>query len=179
MISDRQLTHHHHSGLALCAILAVTFASACSDDAKSPTGPTPPMAHASIEAPPSGISFGLASDTVVAQPVSHPQCPSVTPFLVPFVIIISPNSVPDVVVTQIQMQFTDIMGSSMPMITLPAPVPTREFGSALAAARGDLRFPLNMGIGCGVGRSGTISVGFSTRDGRGHEGSGHLKVNVR
>jgi hypothetical protein len=179
MISDRQLRHRNHSEFALCAILAITLASACSDDAKSPAGPTRPMAHASVEVPPSGISFGLASDTVVAQSVNHPQCPSVAPFLVPFVIIISPNNVPDLVVTQIQMQFTDMMGSTMPMITLPAPVPTREFGSALAAARGDLRFPLNMGIGCGVGRTGTISVGFDTRDGRGHESSGHLKVNVR
>jgi hypothetical protein len=87
--------------------------------------------------------------------------------------------VPDLFVNQIELQVTDILGSSLPTITLPAPVPTREFGSALAAARGDLRFPLNMGIGCGVGRSGTLSVHFNTRDGRGREGSGDLKVNVR
>ena len=177
MISDRQFRQRNHPGFVLCAILAATLVSSCSDDPKSPTGPTTPAAQANIEA--SGISFGLASDTVVAQPVSHAQCPSVTPFLVPFVIVISPNGAPDLVVTQIQMQFTDIMGSTMPMITLPAPVPTREFGSALVAARGDLRFPLNMGIGCGVGRSGTIAVHFNTRDRRGHEDSAHLKVNVR
>jgi hypothetical protein len=68
---------------------------------------------------------------------------------------------------------------SMPTITLPAPVPTSQFGSALEASRGDLRFPLSMGIGCGVGRSGTISVHFNTRDGRGRHGSGHLSVSVR
>jgi hypothetical protein len=45
----------------------------------------------------------------------------VAPFLVPFVLTISPNNVPDLVVTQIQMQFTDIMGSTLPTITLPAP----------------------------------------------------------
>jgi hypothetical protein len=67
----------------------------------------------------------------------------------------------------------------MPTVTLPAPVPTTEIGSALADSRGDLRFPLSMGIGCGVGRSGTISVEFNTRDGRGRLGSGHLSVSVR
>jgi hypothetical protein len=178
MISNRQFRVRYRRPLIACAVAAAALAAAsCSDDAAPPTAPTVASPQASIEA--SGISFGLASDTVVAHPVSHARCPSVTPFLVPFVIIISPNNVPDLVVTQIQMQFTDIMGSAQPMITLPAPVPTREFGSALAAARGDLRFPLNMGIGCGGGRSGTISVHFNTRDGRGREGSGDLKVNVR
>ena len=178
MISDRQFRVHHRSHLIAFAVIAAALAVAsCSDDAAPPTAPTVTAPQASIEA--SGISFGLASDTVVAHPVSNPRCPSVTPFLVPFVIIISPNDVPDLVVTQIQMQFTDIMGSALPTITLPAPVPTREFGSALAAARGDLRFPLNIGVGCGVGRRGTISVHFTTRDGRGRERSGHLEVNVR
>ena len=178
MISDRQFRVRPRRPLIASAVVAAALAVAsCSDDAVAPTAPTVTSPQASIEA--SGISFGLASDTVVAHPVSNPRCPSVTPFLVPFVIIISPNNVPDLMVTRIQMQFTDIMGSTLPAITLPAPVPTREFGSALTAARGDLRFPLNMGIGCGVGRSGTISVHFDTRDGRGRERSGHLDVNVR
>jgi hypothetical protein len=174
MITDRHLRHHSH--LIAFAVIALAAAS-CSDDAASPTAPTITAPQASIET--SGIPLALASDTVVAHPVSNPRCPSVAPFLVPFLLTISPNNVPDLVVTQIQMQFTDIMGSTLPTITLPAPMPTREIGSALAAARGDLRFPLNMGIGCGVGRSGTLSVHFNTRDGRGREGSGDLKVNVR
>jgi hypothetical protein len=162
------------SAYILTALLCVTLAAACSDDATSPTSPT---TQASIEAP--RASFGLVSDIVVAQPLSYWQCPFTPPYAVPFVVFVQRDGDPRLVVTQFQLRFTDTGGMSMPMITLPAPVPTTQFGSALEASRGDLRFPLSMGIGCGVGRSGTISVHFNTRDGRGRHGSGHLSVSVR
>ena len=174
MINARPVQALRGSAYIFSALLCVTLATACSDDATTPTSPT---TQASIEAP--RVSFGLASDTVVAQPLSYWQCPFTPPYAVPFVVFVQRDGDPQLVVTQFQLRFTDTGGMSMPMITLPAPVPTSQFGSALEASRGDLRFPLSMGIGCGVGRSGTISVHFNTRDGRGRHGSGYLSVSVR
>jgi hypothetical protein len=173
MINVRPVQTLRGSAYILSALLCVTLTTACSDDATSPTSPT---TQASIEAP--RASFGLVSDTVVAQPLSYWQCPFTPPYAVHFVVFVQRDGEPQLVVTQFQLRFTDTQGMSMPMITLPAPVPTTQFGSALEASR-DLRFPLSMGIGCGVGRSGTISVHYNTRDGRGRHGSGHLSVSVR
>jgi hypothetical protein len=173
MINVRPVQPLRGSACILSALLCVALATACSDDATSPTSPT---TQASIEAP--RASFGLVSDTVVAQPLSYWQCPFTPPYAVPFVVFVQTDGDPHLAVTQFQLRFTDTRGMSMPMITLPAPVPTTQFGSALEESRA-LRFPLSMGIGCGVGRSGNISVHFNTRDGRGRHGSGYLNVNVR
>ena len=177
MNNVRRFHFHPGTGLILCALGALTLATACSDNATSPTSPSSPSSQANVEAP--RASFGLASDIVVAQPVSYWQCPFTPPYAVPFVVFVDRNGDSALVVTQFQLRFTDTGGMSMPMVTLPAPVPTTQFGSALSESRGDLRFPLSLGIGCGVGRAGTISVHFNTRDGRGHAGSGHLNVSVR
>jgi hypothetical protein len=174
MINARPFRFHRGSGYILCALAALTFATSCSDEATSPTSPS---IQANIEAP--RASFGLVSDTVVAQPLSYWQCPFTPPYAVPFTVFVERNGDPALVVTQFQLRFTDSLGTSMPTVTLPAPVPTTEFGSALSASRDDLRFALSMGVGCGVGRNGTISVHFNTRDGRGRMGSGHLNVSVR
>lgn len=163
--------------LIACAIVALALAgAACGDDAMLPTGPTTAAPQAGIET--AGASFGLVSDSVVAQPVSNARCPSVAPFDFPFVLVVRPNDQVGLVVTQLQMQFTDANGVQMPSVTLPAPVPTTQFGSALAASRGGLQFPLRMGIGCGVGRSGTIVVQVTTRDASGRSGSGSVTIGV-
>jgi hypothetical protein len=174
MNNARSFHIHAGPGFILCALAALTLATACSDNATSPTSPS---SQSNIEAP--RASFGLVSDTVVAQPVSYWQCPFTPPYAVPFIVFVDRNGDPALSVTEFQLRFTDTFGMSMPTVTLPAPVPTTEFGSALSASRGDLRFPLSLSIGCGVGRTGTISVHFNTRDGRGRIGSGRLNVSVR
>ena len=60
------------------------------------------------------------------------------------------------VVTGFRVQFTDSAGITAPQITLPAPVPTTQIGSALANARGDMFFSLSTGVGCGLGHTGSI-----------------------
>jgi hypothetical protein len=164
-------SRRHLSGAILIA--AALVASSCSDS-KLPTNPsTFGMAGTS-----SSASMSALSDNIVAQPVSNPFCPTVAPFAVPFVIVVQPNGVPGLVVTQFQMQFTDLAGTHMPTVTVPAPVPTQEFGSELTAAR-ELRFPLTLGVGCGVGRSGVLVVGFDAHDRSGHKTSGQTKITVR
>jgi hypothetical protein len=77
------------------------------------------------------------------------------------------------------MQFTDSARVTMPPVTLTAPVPITQFGTALADTLADQRFSLNLGIGCGVGRSGTIVIHVDTRDAHGRTGSGQVSVIVR
>jgi hypothetical protein len=118
------------------------------------------------------------SDNIVAQPVAGAFCPTVAPFVVPFVVVVNTNGVDGFNVTQLQMQFTDIAGTHMPTVTMPAPVPVQEFGTELTQAR-DLRFPLSLGIGCGVGRSGVLVVGFDGTDQSGRKSSGKTKITVQ
>jgi hypothetical protein len=173
MISHSHCAFRNSPRFVACVLLiGAALAAASCDDSKLLTSPA---TFAS-----SAVSFDALSTTVVAQPVHNPFCPSVAPFTVPFVVVVRPNGALDLVVTQIRMQFIDSRGVRMPQVTLPAPVPTTQIGSALADARGDLRFALSMGIGCGVGRTGTIEVDLDTRDRRGQQhDSGHLTIDVR
>jgi hypothetical protein len=176
MIDPLDRVHRPSSFIALGFLAATLLTASCGDVATSPASPS------NVE------SFGMAggSVSVAAMPetaatigVKQPRCPLVAPFEVPFVVVVHPSGLQGLVVTQLQMQFTDSSGLAMPSITLPAPLPTTPFGSALEAARGDLRFPVTMRIGCGVGRTGTILVHVATRDGSGRLRSGNVSVTVR
>jgi hypothetical protein len=160
-----------HITLALLFSAAVVTAS-CSDSHL----PTTPTTFGVAGSSSSSVSINALRDNIVAQPVTNAFCPVVAPFAVPFVVVVNGGS--DLVVTQFRMQFTDIAGTHMPSVTVPAPVPTQEFGTELANAR-DQRFPLNLGIGCGVGRAGIIVVGFDAHDRSGHQTSGQTKITVQ
>jgi hypothetical protein len=97
---------------------------------------------------------------------------------VPLVIVVQPNDGVDVVVTAIQMQFFDIAGTAMPRVTLPAPVPTTQFGTVFANARSPQTFEATMGIGCGTGHVGSIRIVVETRDRGGRRGSAGATVSV-
>jgi hypothetical protein len=154
---------------ALALLAAVSLAaSACDDD---PTRETRPTTFAS-----SSVSFSAQSTTVFAQPVGNAFCPRVAPFSVPMVVVVRPGGALDLVVTNIQLQFTDTLGRQQPQVTLPGPVPVTQFGDALDRA---LRFPVTLGIGCGVGRTGTVVVIVQTRDRPGRHDSGRLSFEVR
>lgn len=168
---------HSRSLLVACAVLVSTLVMlSCGDGATSPASPSNVD---SLGLASGGVSVGASPDRAVAFGVKQPRCPSIAPFDVPFVVVVHPNGLQGLIVTQIQMQFTDSSGVAMPSITLPAPVPTTPFGSALDAARGDLQFPVRMGIGCGVGRTGTIRVDVHTRDGSGRHRSGMVSLPVK
>ncbi len=46
----------------------------------------------------------------------------------------------------------------MPPVTIAAPIPTTQFGSALVQAGSVTTVPLTLAIGCGTGSQGTILV---------------------
>ncbi|HXW07448.1 MAG TPA: hypothetical protein VD833_19580 [Vicinamibacterales bacterium] len=160
---------------AACLLAAgILLSPSCSDgDAtQSATGPTFVAS--------SSLTVRAASPTVRAQPVGRPSCPSVAPFTVPIVIVITSTGPDDVVVTGFRLQFTDTLGrrtpqvnlgmpqvtAPMPPVTLPAPVPSDQTAFTRTV-------PLSFGIGCDTGTSGTIVIVVDTSDRhgrrRGHE----------
>jgi len=157
-------------------ICAALIAASCSDS-NLPTTPTT-FGPAGSSSSSSKVSISALSDNIVAQPVARPFCPTVSPFTVPFVVVVNTNGVSGVVVNNFNMQFTDTAGTHQPSVTIPAPVPTQEFGTELTNAR-DLRFPLSMGIGCGVGRSGVIVVSFDAHDRGGNKSRGQTQITVQ
>lgn len=164
-----QRTRRGSRNIALALLVAASAAaSACDDDPMRATKPT------TFNSP--SVSFSAQSTTVIAQPVSNAFCPSVAPFNVPMVVVVQPNGAVNLVVTSVQLQFTDTFGHQMPQVTLPGPVPVTPFGDALDRA---LRFPVSLGIGCGVGRSGNVIVIVETRDGSGRNHKGRLEFAVR
>jgi hypothetical protein len=154
------------TALLLTALLATT---ACNETTTTPTtinfGPTSALLVSSI--PPA----------LIAQPRNSFSCPFVTPFFVPMVIVVQPDGTPGFAVTQIAVNFTDTSGRAAPQITLPAPVPTTQFGSALDQSRG-LSFPVTLGLGCGVGRTGTVLVIVDSHDGMGHTRTGRMSATI-
>ena len=164
-----------HTPLALL-ICAAVIAASCGDS-NLPTTPTT-FGAAGSSSSSSNVSISALSDNIVAQPVARPFCPTVSPFTVPFVVVVNTNGAAGLVVTNFNMQFTDIAGTHLPSVTIPAPVPIQEFGTELTNAR-DLRFPLSMGIGCGVGRSGVLVVGFDATDRRGNKSTGQTRITVQ
>lgn len=173
MISRFPFGVHIPSPYIACVLAATALAAtSCSDVSINSTGPT------KVESS-STVSVNALSNSVVAEVVNHPVCPSVAPFNVLFGIVVRGTGVGGLVVTRIQMQFTDSAGAQMPPVTLTAPVPTTQFGTALATSRADQRFSLSMGVGCGVDRRGSIMVEVETRDGQGRRGTGRVSVSVR
>jgi hypothetical protein len=178
MISLLDLGAYRSRRHIACAFLigAALITLSCSDS-NLPTTPTT-FGMAGSTSSSSTATISALSDNIVAQPVAQPFCPTVSPFTVPFVVVVNPNGSAGFVVNNFQMNFTDIAGTHLPSVTVPAPVPIQEFGTELTNAR-DLRFPLSLGIGCGVGRSGVIVVGFDGTDQRGNKSSGQVQINVR
>src|SRR5215831_7597021 len=91
-----------------CAFLigAAVVTTSCGGSS-SPTTPTT-FGLAGSSSSSSTATISALSDNIVAQPVAQPFCPTVSPFTVPFVVVVNTNGVPGFVVTNIQMQFTDI-----------------------------------------------------------------------
>lgn len=165
--------HRGSRPITLGALLLAALAASCSD-----TAPTHPTVFISTNSSVRAVTIGTTATTVIAQPVSNFICPVVSPFFVPITVVVNPNGRTGVVVTQIQLQFTDSTRQSAPIITLPGPVPITQFGDALEASRNALAFPLTLGIGCGVGTTGTVLVIVNGHDGTGMPVNGQVSVNV-
>jgi hypothetical protein len=157
--------------LSLLVVAAVVAASCDANNAtQSPTQPTP-----ANNAP--SITVSTTSPTALAQRVSNPFCPTVAPFNVPFVVVVSSGLFP-VVVTSIRLQFVDTAGFGMPLVTLPAPVPTAQIGTSLALARSQF-FPVVLPIGCASGFKGNVQIAVQTRDAQGRIETNHATLSVQ
>jgi len=119
----------------------------------------------------------LSSTSLTPQVSGRAPCPSFHPFLAATNLIVQADG--GFRLTEIGMSFRDNLGNTGPQVTLPAPVPTQQFGSELETARRTLTFPLQFGFGCGTGRSGTIVIIVNGLDSRGHRRSTELRATVR
>jgi hypothetical protein len=63
--------------------------------------------------------------------------------MVPLIVTVTPTGGLTVFVTSITTQFTDVSGVTSPQVTLPAPVPTTQFGTALEQSRNPQTFSFN------------------------------------
>ena len=150
--------------------LSMLFIASC--DAR------PDMTQPTTFSSASSISLGATSATAIAQRVSDFQCPAISPFSVPIVVVVQSNAAAGFVVTEMRLQFVDVSGARMPQVTLPAPLPTTQFGSALDATRAAQAFPVTLGIGCGTGHTGNLAIFVDTRDMLGRRGSAQTTVIV-
>jgi len=154
-------------------IVGAVLGTACSGTDRG-VGPTQPTDFNSGSA----VSVQATPPTAFAEPVDHSICPMVSPFQVRFNLLVQPIAPGGVVVVNgVTLQFTDGSGIRMPMVTLPAPLPTAQFGTALDQARGVL-IPVNLGVGCGTGRRGTVRVTVDTRDASGRSRTAMTTVRV-
>jgi hypothetical protein len=160
---------HRISLLVAAAILAASCSG--TDATQNVTQPTSPGTASSV-------AVSTTSPIAVAERVSHPFCPSVTPFKVPLVVVVESGDGGTVFVTSIRAQFFDTSGTGAPQVTLPAPVPTTQFGSALDRSRSQ-SFLLTIGIGCGTGHTGRVQIIVEARDALGRTRSGVANVTVR
>lgn len=162
---------------ALAILSTALLATGCTDSTDSrapmsPAGPTVPQ----LAGPP---SFSIKPSPVSPQIIGTPLCPELPPFLVPFNLTVLADASSSVFLTEVGLRFVDSSGVSAPQITLPAPVLTAQFGSALVEARSRRTFPFDFRFGCGTGRFGTIVVDVKTKDKNGRGRSDKITLSVR
>jgi hypothetical protein len=170
----------HRHAQAVVLVAAAFLASSCSDTDARSAMTQPSFVGAS------SVVVTAASPTAFAQPATNPLCPSIAPFNVGFAIVVRANGAANVIINSVQLTFTDSSGLQAPQITLPmppvtiaAPTPTTQFGSAMVQAGSATTVPLTLGIGCGTGSQGTIVIIVDTSDDHGRHASQRLNVTVR
>ena len=119
-----------------------------------------------------------AASPVQAQQTTFSFCPTVTPFTATIPVVVVAGSTP-LSVTSMTSQFTDVNHVQLPTITLPAPVPTAQIGSALVQARSAVTFPVTVNFGCGTASTGTAVIGVRMTDANGVQSTQFVTVNVR
>lgn len=147
---------------------AALLLSACSSS--DPANPTNPTALST------GSSMSITARAIGPMP-STPSvvCSTASPFLVPFMVSVAPVGSVTLVVTGISAQFIDSRGIAAQQVTLPAPVPTVQYGTALDQARNAQNFPVNV---CRALDPGKITVVVNAHDMVGRKTNGTVTVPV-
>jgi hypothetical protein len=164
----------HHSTRVSLLVAVVLLTASCSDTDAPPTPIQPTELNSSR------LIVNATSAIAVAEPVSNPLCPTITPFNVRLGVIVRATGSEPVVITGIRTVFTDTSGRQAPQVTLPMlPVtlpaigPTQQFGTPVRT------FPIVLGIGCGTDTNGTVAIIVDTTDHRGRRATQQVTVPVR
>jgi hypothetical protein len=157
------------ASLAVCIGLMVTIGC---DTEEGVLHPTPLGTNLSR-------TVNVQPSVVTAQPISQPSCPTVPPFV--GAVSLNVQAPPDrpLSIRHVQMTFIDSAGIAARQVTLPAPVMTQQFGSALIEARSQRTFPLTFPFGCGTGRTGTLVIVVVVADDQQRESTAEVRVSVR
>jgi hypothetical protein len=147
--------------------MALLLAACSSSQPASPTEPTTFVGGSSVS-----IS---ATPTAAAHAAPPFGCPVPTPLIMPFLVTVTPTGQTGFAVTNITTRFTDSRGVQAPAVTLPAPVPTVQFGTALEQARNPQSFAFDV---CRSAGRGTIVIVVSTHDTSGRNATGCVTVAV-
>jgi len=143
------------SALSTC-VLSTFFVIACDDTKNNVAAPT------TFDV--AGVSAAVTAGAAIVDSNAGTPCAA---FTIPLSVTIEAGATA-VAVTNVSAQFLGSTGISMPQVTLPAPVPTVQFGSALVEAKSARTIPFMLPIGCVRDHTGTVVVLVSTRDGHGH-----------
>ena len=174
----------HHStraSLVVAATFVACLVSASCSDSSDRLGVTQPT-----DVSESKLTVEAITPNVVTRTASESGCPTVSPFAAGAGVIVRVAGDSTIIITGISMQFTDSFGIRAPLIpmpgfpvTLPAPGPTQQFGlSTPELLQRSRQFTLDVPLGCGIGRRGTIAVFVDTIDGRGRRGTERVSVTV-
>ena len=159
------------AALVILGVSLLTTGCSDSDDGLAPTGPV------ALRAGTSTTFASIQPSVVSGRPTGLGGCPQVQPLRALLNLNVRADDV-DLLLREIRLQFFDTGGLAAPTVTLPAPVMTTQFGTALVQARSARSFALDFGFGCGTGRLGTIVVVVLAQDGRGRDHSSKLQVQV-
>ena len=147
-------------------VLSTFFVIACDDAKNNVAAPT------TFDV--AGVSAAVTAGAVIADSNASTTCAA---FTIPLSLTVQAGATA-VAVTNVSAQFLGSTGVTMPQVTLPAPVPTVQFGSALVGAKSVRTIPLMLPIGCVADRTGTVVVLVSTRDNQGRSNTTSVSTPV-
>lgn len=147
-------------------VLSTFFVIACDDTKNNVAAPT------TFDV--AGVSAAVTAGAAIVDPNAGTSCAA---FTIPLSLTVQTGATA-ITVTNVSAQFLGSTGVTMPQVTLPAPVPTVQFGSALVEAKSVGTIPFMLPIGCVVDRTGTVVVLVSTRDGHGHSNTTRVSTPV-
>ena len=167
----------HKPSVAFTLLVSILL-TACSDtDARlNPVAPgITTQASSSLGFQP---GIGLGSSVLSSHRAADERCPEFPPFAVPFTLTVGAHAAGDVALDAVRLRFADVVGVTMPQVTLPQPSLTTQFGSTIVSARSSRTFPFLFRFGCGTARTGTLIIIVDARVG-GRMTSTELRATVR